>query len=239
VGVVLTASGGSNYTWSPATGLSGTTGPTVTANPSSTTTYTVTEGGSGCNNYATVTVGVGPSVSASASVTPTNGCPGTTVNLTSSATQSQQVLFSETFESGNSLTLVNGSQRNKWYRGTNNKCNGSYSLYVSDGTSWYYNPDYGTTSRVHAYFDVAIPAGATNVTLSFNWKCRGESNYDDLKVFSCTNTVVPAAGSTLSTGPNVVLIGTYQGSYSSCNLVTSDQSAYVGYYKEVHFSMEK
>ncbi len=37
----LTASGADNYLWSPATGLSGTTGATVTAMPPSTTTYTI------------------------------------------------------------------------------------------------------------------------------------------------------------------------------------------------------
>ena len=40
--VSLTASGASTYSWSPSTGLSATTGATVTANPGSSTTYTVT-----------------------------------------------------------------------------------------------------------------------------------------------------------------------------------------------------
>jgi gliding motility-associated-like protein len=39
---VLTASGASSYSWSPATGLNTTTGSSVVASPSSTTTYTVT-----------------------------------------------------------------------------------------------------------------------------------------------------------------------------------------------------
>jgi hypothetical protein len=54
----LTASGANTYTWSPATGLSATTGTTVVANPSSTTTYTVT-GNTGCKTATktqTVTV---------------------------------------------------------------------------------------------------------------------------------------------------------------------------------------
>ena len=37
----LTASGANTYTWSPATGLSSTTGATVTASPTTTTTYTI------------------------------------------------------------------------------------------------------------------------------------------------------------------------------------------------------
>jgi len=56
----LNASGANTYTWSPATGLSGTTGATVTANPNSTTTYIVTGTSGGCSNTAQVTVNVNP-----------------------------------------------------------------------------------------------------------------------------------------------------------------------------------
>ncbi len=50
-----------SYAWSPATGLSGTTGATVTASPASTSTYTVTasHSGNGCTTSADVTVTVG------------------------------------------------------------------------------------------------------------------------------------------------------------------------------------
>jgi len=56
--VTLTASGANTYTWSPATGLSATIGATVIANPTTTTTYTVT-GSDGCiTATANVTVNV-------------------------------------------------------------------------------------------------------------------------------------------------------------------------------------
>lgn len=54
--VSLTASGSTEYTWAPAAGLSATTGSVVTACPSVTTTYTVTE--TTCNNTATALVTV-------------------------------------------------------------------------------------------------------------------------------------------------------------------------------------
>ncbi len=61
----LTASGASTYVWSPATGLSATTGATVTANPAATTTYTVVgTSAQGCSNNTTVTVTVGPGLAA-------------------------------------------------------------------------------------------------------------------------------------------------------------------------------
>ena len=59
--VALTASGGVTYSWTPATGLSATTGATVNASPLVTTTYSI--GGinaNGCANYTTTTVTVKP-----------------------------------------------------------------------------------------------------------------------------------------------------------------------------------
>ena len=54
----MVAGGAVNYSWTPATGLNTTNGSTVTASPSSTTTYTVTGTSSGCTNTASVTVSI-------------------------------------------------------------------------------------------------------------------------------------------------------------------------------------
>jgi gliding motility-associated-like protein len=68
VPVPLTASGANNYTWSPAIGLSATTGSTVIAMPPVTTTYTIigTNNPSGCADtlYFTFTVLPPPSINA-------------------------------------------------------------------------------------------------------------------------------------------------------------------------------
>lgn len=56
---VLTANGATSYTWSPATGLSTTTGNMVTANPQTTMVYTITGGNGSCQaSPVTVTVTV-------------------------------------------------------------------------------------------------------------------------------------------------------------------------------------
>ncbi len=81
---LLSASGGIDYSWSPAAGLSSTTGSSVTASPTGTTTYTVTGTSmtSCVSQTATVTVTVsgGPSLTAKS-----NGnlsCTITSVTLT-------------------------------------------------------------------------------------------------------------------------------------------------------------
>ncbi|MCB9169886.1 MAG: lamin tail domain-containing protein [Flavobacteriales bacterium] len=60
--VALTASGADTYEWSPAAGLDATTGTSVNATPTSTTTYTVTgTDANGCQNTADALVNTGTS----------------------------------------------------------------------------------------------------------------------------------------------------------------------------------
>jgi len=82
--VALTASGATTYTWSPGTGLSSTTGSTVTANPATTTTYIVTGSTGGCTNTATVTVIVNNSLNVTVSPMNPTICPGANVQLSAS-----------------------------------------------------------------------------------------------------------------------------------------------------------
>jgi PKD repeat protein len=78
----LSASGASVYSWSP--GLSSTTGTSVTANPTSTTTYTVTGTTvAGCQNSTTVTVTVNPGPAANAG-TDVSICNGSSTTLNAS-----------------------------------------------------------------------------------------------------------------------------------------------------------
>ena len=77
--VVLTATGSTNYSWSPSTGLSATTGASVTASPATTTTYTITSTENGCTTTTTSTV----TVQSNPSISVNNGtiCPGGSVVL--------------------------------------------------------------------------------------------------------------------------------------------------------------
>ncbi len=80
----LTASGALNYSWSPATGLSVTTGSSVNASPPSTTVYTLTGSNSaGCSATTSITLTVHPLPTAT--VSPDAGiCAGSNTQLSAS-----------------------------------------------------------------------------------------------------------------------------------------------------------
>lgn len=89
IGGSPTGNGGSTYSWSPAAGLNSTTDANPVANPSSTTTYTVTvttPGGATCTDQVTVTVN--PSPTASFTFAPSNQCASVPVNFTNTSTGS-------------------------------------------------------------------------------------------------------------------------------------------------------
>jgi len=80
---VLTVSGGTTYSWTPGTNLTSTTGSVVTANPTVTTTYSVTGTTNGCSNTKTVSVNVNPIPTTTASTTGTLTCTNSLVALNS------------------------------------------------------------------------------------------------------------------------------------------------------------
>jgi hypothetical protein len=87
--VSLTASGTTSYTWSPAKGLSATTDSSVIANPTVTTTYTVTGTDSlGCSAAKTVTVTINPTPIITIIPSPASICIGgsSTITLSGAST---------------------------------------------------------------------------------------------------------------------------------------------------------
>jgi len=81
----ITASGASTYSWSPATNLNTTTGATVAANPTTTTTYSVNYTSSnGCAGTTTLSVAVNPLPTLTLSPSSPAVCNGSTTTLTAS-----------------------------------------------------------------------------------------------------------------------------------------------------------
>ena len=75
--LTMTASGATTYSWTPAAGLSATTGATVTATPTANTVYTVTGTTAGCSNTATASVSFTPPAPTVFPAPPVSACLGT------------------------------------------------------------------------------------------------------------------------------------------------------------------
>ncbi|ASW75967.2 T9SS C-terminal target domain-containing protein [Chryseobacterium piperi] len=116
--------------------------------------------------------------------------------------------YVQDFSTANDLTLVNGSQINKWEYGSATG-NAASSIYISNngGTTNAYTT--GNTSIVHAYKDVLIPAGSTVATLAFDWKAGGESTYDYLRVWQVPATFTPTAGTQITAGGGNIQVGQF------------------------------
>ena len=77
---VLTASGATTYSWSPSAGLNSSTGASVTASPTATTSYTITGSNNGCNATTIKILSVKTTPVISATSTPTS-CPSSSDGL--------------------------------------------------------------------------------------------------------------------------------------------------------------
>ncbi|WP_347066131.1 T9SS type A sorting domain-containing protein [Flavobacterium sp. WV_118_3] len=115
--------------------------------------------------------------------------------------QAQTVLINPTgdggFETGTTLA-ANGwtaldDTTNKWALGTTpGWFTGNRGAFISNdgGTTWNYNTT--ATSRSFFYRDIAFPAGATAVNLSFDWRGNGnDGNYDNLMVYIIDTNITP------------------------------------------------
>jgi serine protease len=106
--VNLSASGASSYVWSPATGLSGTTGTNVTATPSTTTTYSVVGTQGSCSSSSEVTIHVQQPPSADFVFSPQTGiCHNTPVYFDAPILSVDASTYSWAFQGGTPATSSN------------------------------------------------------------------------------------------------------------------------------------
>lgn len=101
-------------------------------------------------------------------------------------------------------SFVNSGQVNQWVISNAAPLAvnaGSKSLYITNNTTTNaYAYTNTVTSVSHAYRDITIPANAEQLSLSFNWKCYGELNYDYFRVWLAPVTYNPVAGAEATTG---------------------------------------
>lgn len=121
--------------------------------------------------------------------------------------------YEQDFEGTHGWAFTNNdSHENNWYVG-NAAGNPGSSLYISKdgGVSNEYNTSGARV--VHAYRDIAVPAGTSDATISFDWKGEGEpgsstTNWDYFRVWLAPASYLPSAGtSQISSGSGRIWVG--------------------------------
>lgn len=120
--------------------------------------------------------------------------------------------YSQNFNTINDFGFTTGTQINKWAYG-NATGNAGNSIYISNDGGLTNNYNITTTSVVHAYRDIAVPAGtnaASPAILSFDWKSEGQTTLDYMRVWLVPASYTPTAGTNITTAANSrIQIGTY------------------------------
>jgi len=95
--------------------------------------------------------------------------------------------FDGTFESGNSISIngwsVANDYINAWYVGAPGANSGTNGAFVSNDYGYSNNYSGQTAQYSHLYTKIDFPAGKTDIELSFNWKCKGQTTWSGLKIF--------------------------------------------------------
>ncbi len=178
--VLLTASGGKTYSWSPSNGLSATTGTNVSANPGSTTTYTVTGTDvNGCTGSTTVTVTIGTAPTITVNPITASVCNGQSVSLTANggSTYSWGPSSGLSSTSRNTTTASPSSTTTYTVTGTDvNGCSSTATSTITISTSFAVNagPDAHICTNGSTLITVTgAPGGSTYTwTPSTNLSCN-------------------------------------------------------------------
>jgi gliding motility-associated-like protein len=218
-GVVLTASGGNGtYTWSPATGLSTTTGATVTANPTVQTVYTVTSGAIGslnCPLTKTDTVRIAPPPTVTA---PTTLCVANTATLspTTGGTWVSSNPAIATVTNGGVATGVSVGNVTFTYTATASGCSSTTnSVSVTAGGTV---PTFNSIAPICAGATAPVlPTSSTNTTpITGTWSPATVSN-----LATGTYTFTPAAGQCASTATITVTVNPVVRPIVTCGTASS------------------
>ncbi len=127
-----------------------------------------------------------------------------------STTQIPAILpYVQDFETNSGFSLVNATQTNQWFYGTAVSNSPTHSLYVTNDNGVSNAYTVGSGSTVHAYRDILIPAGTTDVDISFDWRNVGETGQDYIRVYAASSAYIPVAGTQSSVAANRIRIGEF------------------------------
>jgi gliding motility-associated-like protein len=164
----LTASGATNYTWSPTGSLSSANGTNVVATPTITTVYTIIGSTGTCTGSATSTVTVGGALTLTVSPNTSTVCPGTPVTLTASGATNYTWSPSATLSSANGTTVTATPSVNTTYTvlGATGTCTGTATAVVTIGGSLTLTVTPNTSTVCPGTPVILTASGATNYTWS-------------------------------------------------------------------------
>ncbi|MDX2001366.1 MAG: PKD domain-containing protein [Chitinophagales bacterium] len=207
----LTASGGASYTWTPATGLNTTTGATVIASPTVTTTYIVTgSSGLNCQDTGVVTVTVHPPTVVNVTPSSPAYCAGGATNLTASGATSYSWSPSTGLSATNLATVTANPTVTTTYTITGidaNGCSGTKQVTV--------------TVNQPPVVTVTPPAPAVCIGGSITLTASGAFTY----TWSPAGTLSSASGVTVTASPTVTQSYTVTG--TDANGCTATQNVTV------------
>ena len=196
----LTAQGVNTYTWSPATGLSTTSGSVVIAGPASNTTYTINGSIGTCTAVAYVTVTVNPLPALTLSPTQTV-CAGSSASLTASGASSYTWSPAATLNtaSGASVTATPGAT----------------TMYTVTGSSAAGCINTATTSVVvNPLPSIAVSPSSPSLCAGglSNMTASGATNY----TWSPATFLNTTTGNNVTSSPSVSITYTVRGELASC-----------------------
>ena len=202
----LTAGGATTFSWAAATGLNTTTGTSVTANPTTTTTYTITGTSNGCSDTATSIVTVNPVPTVS--VNNAGICNGSsaTLNASGANTYSWAAATGLSATTGASVTANPATTTTYTVTGTSSGCSSTATSTVTVSPvpviTALANKSLCSTQLVPAINFTSTPAGAT-----FNWTNTDPSiglaaaGTGNIPAFTGTNTGASAVTTSITVTP--------------------------------------
>ena len=216
----VTASGATTYSWSPSATLSSSTGSVVIASPTVSTSYTITGYNGVCSNSSSGTLVVNPVPSLTVSPASTTICPGNTITLTASGsntyTWSNGATTATTSVSPTSLTVYTVTSTNSCGSSTTTAsvnvssvvavnatssstllCSGQSATLTANGASSYTWMPTGSGASI-----VVSPTTTATYTVMGSSSCGSASATVTQSVSLCTGVADALASSQVSLYPN-------------------------------------
>jgi gliding motility-associated-like protein len=216
----LTATGATNYTWSPSGTLSSANGSVVTASPVTATTYTVLGASGTCTGVATATVNMNGTLSLTVSPATSSVCPGGSTILTASGATNYTWSPAGTLSSANGSTVsaTPGSATTYTVIGATGTCTGSATANVTIGAA--------LTLTLSSNTPTVCPGGSAlldaNGATTYTWSPAGtlsSANGSNVTATPLANTIYTVIGSTGGcTGTSTISVNIGVCVSSGCNL---------------------